>query len=378
MSGEHKEEKCGGQEFEFKVIRSYYSQDSGYIIAEVSKIGRIKINVKAYKRKILLGLNGHPTIPISRIHLLFKDYELTREEKRKLKENIMYHVYNLINKPHELENIILRRDWYGARVYVYRDHSVRIYTKDERYDLDLHDTEKLKNILTGIAFQHDKKLNINQVLPELEKFFKDVNELVRPYIEVQLGSRVIKYADGIKARLTLLKGNSCYFIIWVYGETTIGNTTTIGATPIFLKSEGGKVEIVESIPAFISTDIIAFPLELIKNCVLLVDEFNELYEEIKKINEGRVKPPSWREVFEEIVKTAPRFYGATEEDYYIDACFIKHTYFYDLFSHTVYSGIAGESGSGKRNRREFIGASTRSVKVTDPSEASLARIINTF
>ena len=148
-----------------------------------------------------------------------------------------------------------------------------------------------------------KGYTAERVVHEIEKLFERLPRHLSPLVIVELGKRKLKYADGKKVRLTYVSGKFCYFILHVYGLWEEGNKITKGAKPIVLRSNGARVEIEEeppfTIPETIPQDL---SLSLLRNVVLDAIEFHDLLETIKEINEGKKAPPTWKEVYDELIE----------------------------------------------------------------------------
>ena len=156
------------------------------------------------------------------------------------------------------------------------------------------------------------------------------------------------------------------------------DTVLTGVKTLVFRSREGKAELVSEPPFPVPETITGFPVSFIRSIVLTADELQELVEAVRRINKGEEAPPSWREVYEDILRMIPEYVGAREEVYVLAALYIIYCYFYDLVDHSVYLLVSGESGSGKRNLSRFIGALTRSISVSGASKAALQRIINVF
>jgi len=370
-------QKVAEEASEVRILKKSFDSKSmsGYIKIQHSKIGIHYIRVRRRGRSILLGWDSEPTIPITRINLLLEDLDLNKSEKKRLRSTILKAVYDLINREAKT-GLVYKVSWFGAKIRIYEDHTVRIFDGNKEYKTTVDDVEEFKSLLTKIGLE--KGYNLKEVSSKIEELFKELPLYLSPLAEVEFGeNKRLKYADGIAVRLAYIKEDSCFHIIHVYGEWEEGDKAVTGVKTIVLKSSEDKVEVVEEppfpVPEIIPTEL---PLSFIRNAVLDVRELQDLIETIRKINEGEEDPPSWREVYEEICEKIKEYVGAEEKVYTVASLFIMHCYFYDLTNHTVYTLVIGESGSGKRQLASFIGAFTRSISVSGASKAALQRIIN--
>ncbi|PUA33360.1 MAG: hypothetical protein B7O98_02735 [Zestosphaera tikiterensis] len=369
-----------GKQNLFRILRKEMKGDSGFIVVEILG-NKHYIEVKRDRKKVILSLGARKGIPLSSVELLLEQDQfagLDRGTKSKVLKEIKANVYELINATLP-SPVIFRNSFLNAKVYFYEDGLVRIYYKGRKYaETTVGDEEDLKLKLLDVA--REEGLDDVKAAEEVRKFLEEVVASIKPFTtKVVIGDTEIRYADGRRMKAALVEGSEAYFTIWVWGEfTNEEDVRVVGAKPIFFKSDGAVAEVVESVPAAAPAEVIFLPLELIRNCVLTVNEFNELWKEVGRINKGEAEPPTWRGVFEAIMSKIREYVGAEEIIYKVASLFIIYTYFYDLINHATYTIPVGESGSGKRNLSTFIGALTRSYTVTDPSEASLARIINTI
>ncbi|RLE80752.1 MAG: hypothetical protein DRJ52_05720 [Thermoprotei archaeon] len=324
-----------------KVLRKFYDakRGQGYIKAEVEGLGQVKITVRRDGNRIFLGLNGDPTVPKSKLELLLLEYDGILDEKslKKLAKLIEREVYDLVNR-HSVSRVCFRRDFFGARVYVYEDYTVKIFDGGEVKEASLDSPEELKEVLMGLKACEGRSLE--EVAAEIERLFREIESSVKPFVELKLGSGRVRYVDGTKMRLSLVAGDAAYFLVWVYGEHVEGNSVTVGAKSLVLRSDGRQVRVAEPPPSLVP-DFFAADISFVRNCVLDVRELAELLEEIEKVNRGDAEPPSWREVYGDIVRLMPEYVGASEEVYNIAALFTIYHYFYDLVDHAVYLIVTG-------------------------------------
>ena len=62
-----------------------------------------------------------------------------------------------------------------------------------------------------------------------------------------------------------------------------------------------------------------------------------------------------KELFENLLKTERRYFeNQYDSDYYFQACWTAHTYFYPLFDYTPYNDLVGMKGSGKSQRQDLL------------------------
>ena len=350
----------------FKVIRKFWGGERGFIDVEVEG-KRYRINIKKAKRGFLLGVDRSPTIPLSRIKLLLRSFGIGKGRKRKeLRELLETEIFALINAEREISPIIYRGCFLNAKVYGYEDGTIRIYykNKSKMYLCDVGDEGSLKEALyeictfEGVEPQRSAEI-INQFI---EKFKKDY----KPLQSVELPDGTIIRA--VNTNHTPLNGDKLISLLWVWGQFKYEDIEVEGAKAVLVESEKDKVNFPETpIPDV----VLRMKYDLVGNCVLSVEEFHDL---VKSIERGEI--PTWNEVFNEIIEKMKEYVGIDERGRIIIALFIIHTYFYELFPHTLYLIIVGESGSGKRNVKNFTAATTRSISVTSPTLPAMRRVID--
>ncbi|RLD17131.1 MAG: hypothetical protein DRI22_00445 [Caldiserica bacterium] len=350
----------------FKVIRKFWGGERGFIDVEVES-KRYRINVKKVKRGFLLGVNRSPTIPLSRINLLMRSFGIGKGRKKKeLRELLETEIFALINAEKEISSIIYRGCFLNAKVYGYEDGTIRIYykNKSKMYLCDVCDEGSLKEALyeictfEGVEPQRSAEI-INQFI---EKFKKEYT----PLQSVELPDGTIIRA--VNTNHTPLNGDKLISLLWVWGRFKYEDIEVEGAKAVLVESEKDKVNFPETpIPDV----VLGMKYDLVGNCILSVEEFHDLIESIKR---GEI--PTWNEIFNEIIEKMKEYVGIDEKGRIIIALFIIHTYFYELFPHTLYLIIVGESGSGKRNAKNFTAATTRSISVTSPTLPAMRRVID--
>jgi len=362
--------------FTVAVGRCYFGEGAGYIELLVNGEKHL-LQVETKGRSILLSLGEAKGIPLTKARLLLEQpaFEgLGRAEKYKLRTTIERAVYKLVNSFAERAKALAQQrvgDW---KIVVYEDGTVAAYGPNVKRRLPLHDLPQLKAEL--LAAMREAGWEIEDAAKAIEGAFGELEKVLKVKSVVRVGETVVRYADGMRLRRCLAVGEQLFYVVWIYGEVEESGAAVKGAYPVVLKSDGLHVEVVESVPFAAPAGVIPLPLELIRNAVLDTNEFTELLGEIERINRGEAAPPTWREVFDEIVSFSRRFVGLEEKYRSVVALANEHNYLFDAFVHTVYLCPSGPSGSGKRNLREFIGALSPSVKVTKPSEAAMARVIN--
>ena len=362
--------------FSVEIGRSYFSEGSGYVELIVNGEKHL-LQVETRGKKILLSLGEARGIPLTRARLLLEQQAfeaLSRSEKHKLLTAVMKAVYKLVySYAEKAKALAMQRvgDW---KIIAYENGTLAAYGPGIKRRVPLHDLPELKAEL--LAAMREAGREIEEAAKTIEDAFGELEKALKVKSIVRIGETIIRYADGTRLNRSLVVGDHLFYVIWLYGEVDEEGTAVKGAYPVILRSDGRRAEVVESVPFAAPAGVLPLPLELIRNAVLDTNEFMELMEEVERINRGEAQPPSWRQVFDEIVSFSPAYVGLEEKYRAIVSLFIMHCYFFDAFAHTVYLSPSGESGSGKRNLREFIGALAPSVKVTKPSEAATARIVN--
>ncbi|RLE78238.1 MAG: hypothetical protein DRJ52_10705, partial [Thermoprotei archaeon] len=156
-----------------KVMRKYFDPKSGcgYVLVESPGLGRVYVKVRKEKRRILVGLDSDPSVPISKLRLLLSKYELPKEEEKKLRSLIELAVYELVNREAR-PGAVYKRSWFGAKIYIYEDHTVRVFDGGRELRTSIDNVEELKNVLVDVASRRGAKLE--EITAELEKLFKDL------------------------------------------------------------------------------------------------------------------------------------------------------------------------------------------------------------
>jgi len=353
----------------FKVIKRFWNGEYGYFDLEVKysgKVRRYRVRVARGRRTYLVGINSPPTIPMGQIDLLLDDFELDGRERKYLKRYLKRQVYALVNSIRDRPSIIYRGKFLNARVYGYADGTLKIFYKDKVYQMDADDESTLKKALYEVCVFEG--LDHNTSSKRIEEYLRELN---RSYIP----PHIVEAPDGTQIRIAdhedsdpLVDGR-VEFPLWIWGVFKHGDVEVEGAKAVLVESGGDGIEFL-SMP--IPEDVlVGVKYELVENCVLNVREMKEL----KSCIDNR-EVPSWREVYNGILGMIKEYAGLDDRGYTIIALFIIHSYFYELFPHTLYLIIVGESGSGKRNTKMFIAKTTRSISVASPTIASMTRIIN--
>ena len=354
----------------FRVGKRFWNGEYGYFDLELCRDGRTeryRVRVARGKRTYLVGINSNPTIPMGQIDLLLDDFELDSSKARKdLKRYLKRQIYSLINSIRDRPAVIYRGKFLNARVYGYADGTLKIFYKDKVYQMDADDESTLKKALYEVCVFEG--LDHNTSSKRIEEYLKELN---RSYIP----PHIVEAPDGTQIRIAdhedsdpLVDGR-VEFPLWIWGVFKHGDVEVEGAKAVLVESSGDGIEFL-SMP--IPEDVlVGVKYELVENCVLNVREMKEL----KSYIDNR-EVPSWREVYNGILGMIKEYAGLDDRGYTIIALFIIHSYFYELFPHTLYLIIVGESGSGKRNTKMFIAKTTRSISVASPTIAAMTRIIN--
>ena len=354
---------------DFKVTKRFWNGEYGYFDLEIEysgKVRRYRVRVARGRRTYLVGINSSPTIPMGQIDLLLDDFELDGRERKHLKRYLKRQVYALVNSIRDRPSIIYRGKFLNARVYGYADGTLKIFYKDKVYQMDADDESTLKKALYEVCVFEG--LDHNTSSKRIEEYLKELN---RSYIP----PHIVEAPDGTQIRIAdhedsdPLVDDRAEFPLWIWGIFKHGDVEVEGAKAVLVESGGDGIEFL-SMP--IPEDVlVGVKYELVENCVLNVREMKEL----KSCIDDR-EVPSWREVYEGILGRIKEYAGLDDRGYTIIALFIIHSYFYELFPHTLYLIIVGESGSGKRNTKMFIAKTTRSISVASPTIAAMTRIIN--